>query len=40
VADVAITAFMPFDVHFHERSVVGFEVIDSLDGDSVRGDYA
>jgi lipopolysaccharide transport system ATP-binding protein len=40
VADVAITTFAPFDVHFHERSVVGFEVIDSLDGDSVRGDYA
>jgi lipopolysaccharide transport system ATP-binding protein len=40
VADVAITTFVPFDVHFHERGVVGFEVIDSLDGDSVRGDYA
>ena len=35
----AITTFVPMDVHFHERSVVGFEVIDSIDGDSVRGDY-
>jgi lipopolysaccharide transport system ATP-binding protein len=40
VADVAITTFVPFEVHFHERGVVGFEVIDSIDGDSVRGDYA
>jgi lipopolysaccharide transport system ATP-binding protein len=40
VVDVAITTFAPMDVHFHERSVVGFEVIDSIDGDSVRGDYA
>jgi len=26
--------------HFHERDVVAFQVIDSLDGDSARGDYA
>jgi len=30
----------PFEVHFHEQSVVGFDVTDSIDGDSVRGDYA
>jgi lipopolysaccharide transport system ATP-binding protein len=40
VADVAITTFKPMNVHFHEKSVVGFQVIDSIDGDSVRGDYA
>jgi lipopolysaccharide transport system ATP-binding protein len=40
VADVAIATFVPLDVHFHERGVIGFEVIDSLEGDSVRGDYA
>jgi len=37
-ADVAITTF--FEVHFHEQSVVGFDVTDSIDGDAVRGDYA
>jgi homopolymeric O-antigen transport system ATP-binding protein len=40
LADVAITTFIPQDVHFHEHGVVGFEVVDSLDGNSVRGDYA
>jgi lipopolysaccharide transport system ATP-binding protein len=40
VADVAITTFVPFNVHCYQRSVVGFEVVDSIDGDSVRGDYA
>ena len=40
VADIAITTFIPEKVRVHERSIVGFQVIDSLDGDSVRGDYA
>jgi len=40
VADVAITTFVSFEVPFHEQSVVGFNVTDSIDGDSVRGDYA
>lgn len=39
-----ITATMatmePFRAHFFERDVVAFQVIDSLDGDSARGDYA
>ena len=39
LVDAAITTFLPFDVHLHERSVVGFQVIDSTDGDSARGDY-
>jgi lipopolysaccharide transport system ATP-binding protein len=30
----------PNIVHFSEREVVAFQVIDSLDGDSARGDYA
>jgi lipopolysaccharide transport system ATP-binding protein len=40
VVDVAITTLVPFEIHSYERSAVGFEVIDSIDGDSVRGDYA
>jgi len=28
-----------FRVYFHERGVVGFEMIDSIDDDSVCGDY-
>ena len=40
LVDAAVTTFMPFKVHFHERSAIGFQVIDSIDGDSVRGDYA
>jgi lipopolysaccharide transport system ATP-binding protein len=39
LVDTAITTFLPLDVHLHERSVVGFQVIDSTDGDSARGDY-
>jgi hypothetical protein len=39
LADVAITSFVPFEVRFHERSVAGFEMIDSIDVDSVCGDY-
>jgi lipopolysaccharide transport system ATP-binding protein len=38
--DAAVTTFVPFNVHFHEPSVLGFQVVDSLDGDSARGDYA
>jgi len=30
----------PIVRHFHERDVIAFQVIDSLDGDSARGDYA
>jgi hypothetical protein len=39
LAEVAITAFVPFEAYFHVRSVVGFEMIDSIDVDSVCGDY-
>jgi lipopolysaccharide transport system ATP-binding protein len=27
-------------VHVHERDAVAFHVVDNLDGDSARGDYA
>ncbi|MGH9718182.1 MAG: ABC transporter ATP-binding protein [Candidatus Acidiferrales bacterium] len=40
LVDAAVTTFMPFNVHFHERSAIGFQVLDTVDGDSVRGDYA
>ena len=26
--------------HFYERDAVAFQIVDSLDGDSARGDYA
>jgi lipopolysaccharide transport system ATP-binding protein len=35
----AITTFVPFQVHFSERDAVAFQVVDSLDGNSARGDY-
>ena len=40
LVDAAVTTFMPIKVHFHERGAIGFQVIDSIKGDSVRGDYA
>lgn len=36
----AATTYEPFDIHFVERDAVAFNVVDSLDGDSARGDYA
>jgi lipopolysaccharide transport system ATP-binding protein len=36
----AISTYLPFEVHLQERDVVAFTVIDSLEGDSMRGDYA
>jgi len=36
----ALSTYKPFSVHFEERDVVTFRVIDTLDGDSARGDYA
>jgi lipopolysaccharide transport system ATP-binding protein len=40
IVDAAVTTFIPFNVHLHEQGVIGFQVIDTVDGDSVRGDYA
>jgi lipopolysaccharide transport system ATP-binding protein len=36
----AIGTYDPFTVHFHEVDVVNFRVVDTVDGDSARGDYA
>jgi len=36
----ALSTFNPDMVLFHERDAVAFQIIDSLDGDSARGDYA
>lgn len=40
IVSSAISTMDPLAVHFFERDVVAFQVIDSLDGDSARGDYA
>ncbi len=37
---VAVTTYQPLEVHFVESDAVSFNVIDSLEGDSARGDYA
>ena len=36
----AVASYYPMTVHFYERDAVVFQAIDSLDGDSARGDYA
>jgi lipopolysaccharide transport system ATP-binding protein len=36
----AVTSYQPMQVHFYERDAVAFQVTDSLEGDSTRGDYA
>jgi lipopolysaccharide transport system ATP-binding protein len=38
--DVGLATMEPSLPQFHERDAVAFQVIDSLDGDSARGDYA
>jgi len=40
IVSVGMSTMNPNIVHFSEREVVAFQVIDSLDGDSARGDYA
>jgi lipopolysaccharide transport system ATP-binding protein len=37
---VAVSTYEPLTIHFVERDAVTFSVVDSLDGDSARGDYA
>jgi len=39
VVNAALTTPEPTIIHFHEIEVVAFEVVDSLEGDSARGDY-
>ena len=40
MVDAAVSTMDPVIVHVWERSTIGFQVVDSIDGDSVRGDYA
>jgi lipopolysaccharide transport system ATP-binding protein len=40
IIGVAVSTMDPVTVHFYERDAVAFQVIDSLDGNSARGDYA
>jgi lipopolysaccharide transport system ATP-binding protein len=39
IVGAAISTINPLNVHFYERDAVAFQVIDSLDGNSARGDY-
>ena len=36
----AVSTLDPLTIHFFERDAVAFHVVDSLDGDSARGEYA
>jgi lipopolysaccharide transport system ATP-binding protein len=40
VVHAGITTMQPLRAHFFEKDLVAFHVIDSMDGDSARGDYA
>lgn len=40
IVSVSIGTMIPVKVHFYEPDVVAFHVVDSLDGDSARGDFA
>lgn len=40
IVGAAITTFVPYNVHLYERDVVSVQVVDSLEGDSARGDFA
>jgi len=40
IVGAAVSTHDPVIVHFWERDAVAFQIVDSLDGDSARGDYA
>jgi homopolymeric O-antigen transport system ATP-binding protein len=40
IVGAAVTTMDPVRTHFFERDAVAFQVIDSMEGDSARGDYA
>ncbi len=40
IVGAAVSSMEPLKIHFFERDVVAFQVIDTMDGDSARGDYA
>jgi lipopolysaccharide transport system ATP-binding protein len=37
---VSIMSYDPFTIHFHEKNILSFLVVDNLDGESARGIYA
>ncbi len=39
IVGVAISTMNPVTVHFYERDAVAFRVVDSMEGNSARGDY-
>jgi lipopolysaccharide transport system ATP-binding protein len=40
IVGAAVSTMDPVTIHFFERDAVAFQVIDKLEGDSARGDYA
>jgi len=40
IVGAAISSYQPFNVHLHEQNAIAFQVVDCLEGDSARGDYA
>ncbi len=40
IVGAAISTMDPVRIHFHERDAVAFQVMDSMEGDSARGDFA
>jgi lipopolysaccharide transport system ATP-binding protein len=40
IAGTAITTMAPVNIRLYEREAIAFQIIDSTDGDSARGDYA
>jgi lipopolysaccharide transport system ATP-binding protein len=40
IVSAALSTLDPTEVHFFEREAVAFQIVDSLDGDSARGDFA
>jgi lipopolysaccharide transport system ATP-binding protein len=40
IVGAAVSTLEPVIVHFYERDAVAFQVVDSIDGDSARGDFA
>jgi lipopolysaccharide transport system ATP-binding protein len=40
IVGAALTTYLPFVIHASAPDAVSFQVVDSTDGDSARGDYA
>ncbi|HEX2270107.1 MAG TPA: hypothetical protein VHH35_11255, partial [Pyrinomonadaceae bacterium] len=40
IVGAAVSSMEPLKIHFFARDIVAFQVIDSLDGTTARGDYA